>query len=329
VLLNNVLLPAPHDEDALAEDAPIHCYSQRVDHLGSDREFLGPGDEAELGKRQSLLTLPVFESAEPAASGPAPVSASGSSPTASGSPRCIAVLQVSKAASKHVPVHMRVFSPAEVMVLSTFAHSAVWSLLNAQQLTEVQSRNLAMRAALSLPRRVLAALDPAAPSGSELQRAGVARSVEAAVKALLPVCRRARLFGVLRADQDYPERSRLCWFPHEQEEGEEDLAALKRRWCEATSSIAGQCVVGGMPLELADAYNDRDFNANIDLDPDGLGLVTVPVPAPRGGPSQAVLQLTVQITARKRSHLLSIVEDLASQAGVAVELSGIALAAQP
>ena len=50
---------------------------------------------------------------------------------------------------------------------------------------------------------------------------------------------------------------------------------------------------------------------------------------PHGRPSQAVLQLTVQITARKRSHLLSIVEDLAAQVGVAVELSGIALAAQP
>ncbi len=53
--------------------------SRSVD--GSDREFLGPGDKAELGKRQSLLTPTVFESAEPAECGPALLSASGSSPT--------------------------------------------------------------------------------------------------------------------------------------------------------------------------------------------------------------------------------------------------------
>ncbi len=173
-------------------------YTPTVDHLGSSREFLDVNNPKERYQRQSLLTIPIFDPSKTGVPESCSDGYDGSGAhTSAFLPKCIAVLQVSKSASKAIAVNKRAFDPAELVALSSFAHSAVWVLQNSLRVSQLEIRDKALAKILKFPLSVVDSLTRS-PSerNSESAKVELIECIEHHVTQTLPGAQACRIFAL-------------------------------------------------------------------------------------------------------------------------------------
>lgn len=328
VVLNNCVL---------GNEEEYH-YNSKVDHLGSSREFSAPKNGEGFSK-QSLATIPIFRENLTNVTPEHIVDAS--SPF---NQMPIAILQVSKSASKSHAISRRIFSDSQGIALSLFGHAALWSLENVKTMQTIRMRDNTMKSMLHFPHDIMKVFSVSPQTRkSEPVKVELFRRLELQVVKTVPGARRCRIFAWRRpmssgpaAEGDTAVGPGTLHFVQVKSYASnhyEDFERMVRTSCAANAGVAGDLVSTGDTARLEDPYNDPRFNANIDLETDGLAMLAMPIPHLQTAEVSSaaiepwgVLQISMPWAPyTDASYIETITKDLLPQIAITIALSQVDL----